>query len=176
VIGDPPSLAGGVHETTACVSPASAVTLAGALGGLAGTTNAKFEFGPVPTEFVACTQQTYWTGMSSALTVIGEVAPVPVFVGCAFGSLDEHVAVYPVIGSPPLLAGTVKATEALFTPAVAVAAVGAPGNVAGVTLLAVDSRPDPTPLVACTVHAYCVPLSRLPTVTGELVPVPVRVV
>jgi len=51
-----------------------------------------------------------------------------------------------------LLAGAVKLTVALLFPAVAVPIVGAPGTVAGVTLLeAADAAPVPTPLVAVTV-------------------------
>jgi hypothetical protein len=46
----------------------------------------------------------------------------------------------------------VKLTVALLFPAVAVPIVGAPGTVAGVTLLeAADAAPVPTPLVAVTV-------------------------
>ena len=53
---------------------------------------------------------------------------------------------------PPLLAGGVKVTVACALPAVAVPIVGAPGSVAGVTLLeAADAGPVPTAFVAVTV-------------------------
>lgn len=54
---------------------------------------------------------------------------------------------------PPLLAGTVKATNAVPLPEVAVPIVGAPGTVAGVTLLeAAEATPVPAKLVAVTVN------------------------
>ena len=59
---------------------------------------------------------------------------------------------YDVIALPPFEAGAVKLTVACALPAVAVAAVGAPGTVAGVTLLeGADAGPAPTALVAVTV-------------------------
>ena len=63
------------------------------------------------------------------------------------------VAVYTVIALPPFDAGTVKVTVAVVLPAVAATPVGAPGRVAGVTLLdANDAAPVPTELVAVTVN------------------------
>jgi hypothetical protein len=53
---------------------------------------------------------------------------------------------------PPFETGGVKLTVARALPAVAVAAVGAPGTVAGVTgLEAPDGGPVPTAFVAVTV-------------------------
>ncbi len=53
---------------------------------------------------------------------------------------------------PPLLPGAVKLTVACALPAVADTAVGAPGTVAGVTLLeAAEAALWPEPLVAFTV-------------------------
>ena len=53
---------------------------------------------------------------------------------------------------PPFEAGGVHDTEAEALPAVAVTLVGAPGTVAGVTLLEADEgAPVPTALVAVTV-------------------------
>ncbi len=63
------------------------------------------------------------------------------------------VAVYPVMALPPLLAGAVNVTVAWASPAVAAPMVGAPGTVAGVTLLeAVEAAPWPMALVAFTVN------------------------
>jgi hypothetical protein len=74
-----------------------------------------------------------------------------------------------------LLAGAVKLTVALLFPAVAVPIVGAPGTVAGVTLLeAADAAPVPTPLVAVTVKVYAVPLLSPLTARGLLAPLPVK--
>jgi hypothetical protein len=66
---------------------------------------------------------------------------------------------------PPLLTGATKVTLACVLPAVAVAPVGAPGTVAGVTL--VDGRDgalDPAAFVATTVNVYAVPLVNPVTV------------
>ena len=79
-----------------------------------------------------------------------------------------------MIALPPLLAGAVKVTDACALPPVAVPIVGAPGTVAGVTLLdAADAAPVPTALVAVTVKVYAVPLVSPVTVIGEAEPVPV---
>ena len=56
------------------------------------------------------------------------------------------------MAEPPLLAGAVKVTVAVALPPVAVAAVGAPGTVAGVTLLdAAEAALVPALLLAVTV-------------------------
>jgi hypothetical protein len=74
-----------------------------------------------------------------------------------------------------LLAGAVKLTVVLPFPAVAVPIVGAPGTVAGVTLLeAADAAPVPTPLVAVTVKVYAVPLLSPLTARGLPAPLPVK--
>jgi hypothetical protein len=58
-----------------------------------------------------------------------------------------------VIALPPLLAGAVQLTVASALPVVTVTIVGAPGTVAGVTLLeAAEADPVPTALVAFTVN------------------------
>jgi hypothetical protein len=46
---------------------------------------------------------------------------------------------------------------------------GGPGTVLGVTITELDAGPLPLPLVARTVHAYCVPLLRPITVTVNVV-------
>ena len=67
-----------------------------------------------------------------------------------------------------------KLTVACWLPAVAVTAVGAPGTVAGVTLLeAADAGPVPIALVAVTVKVYAVPFVRPVTVIGLDAPVAV---
>jgi len=54
---------------------------------------------------------------------------------------------------PPFEAGGVKLTDALALPGCAVTPVGAPGFVAGVTLLeGLEAGPVPTALVAVTVN------------------------
>ena len=84
------------------------------------------------------------------------------------------VTVYDVIALPPFEAGGVKLTVACALPAVAVPIVGAPGTVAGVTLLeAADAGPVPIALVAVTVKVYTVPFVRPVTVIGLDAPVAV---
>jgi len=64
----------------------------------------------------------------------------------------DEVTVYPVMAEPPSLTGTVHDTTAEALPAVADAAVGAPGTVAGVTAYeGADAGPVPEMLVAVTV-------------------------
>ena len=67
-----------------------------------------------------------------------------------------------------------KLTVACALPAVALTPVGAPGTVAGVTLLEGDDAGlVPALLVAVTVNVYAVPLVSPVTVMGLLGPVPV---
>ena len=62
-----------------------------------------------------------------------------------------EVAVYDVIGVPPLDAGAVKLTVACIFPAVAVPIVGAPGTTSGVKLLeAADAALVPLAFFAVT--------------------------
>ena len=72
------------------------------------------------------------------------------------------------MAEPPLLPGGVKVTETEEFPAVAVPIVGAPGTVAGVTLLdAAEGGPFPTPFVASTVHVTATPFVSPETTIGE---------
>ena len=71
---------------------------------------------------------------------------------------------------PPLLTGGVKATVAEALPPIAAPMVGAPGTVAGVTLLdAAEGAPLPFALVAVTVNVYAVPLASPVTLHGDTV-------
>ena len=71
-------------------------------------------------------------------TVMGLDAPEAVMLP------GVDVTVYEVMGLPPFEAGGVKLTVACALPAVAVPIVGAPGTVAGVTLLeGTDAGPVP---------------------------------
>jgi hypothetical protein len=65
----------------------------------------------------------------------------------------EDVAVYPLIGLPPVLAGAVQETRAEALPGTAPTPVGAPGTAAGVTGdEAAEAGPVPTAFVAVTVN------------------------
>ena len=62
-----------------------------------------------------------------------------------------EVTVYEMMGLPPFEAGAVKLTVACVFPALAATPVGAPVNVAGVTLFeGLDAGPVPIALVAFT--------------------------
>jgi hypothetical protein len=79
-----------------------------------------------------------------------------------------------VIADPPLLAGAAKLTETPAFAGVTVPIVGAPGTVAGVTLLeAADAAPVPALLVAVTLNVYATLLLKPATVMGLEEPVPV---
>lgn len=104
----------------------------------------------------------------SPVTVIGELAPVPV----SPPGLD--VSVYEVIAEP-LFGAAVKAIDAVVLPGVAVSPVAAPGTVNGVTAeLAAEGGEFPAALVATTVNVYAVPFVKPVTVSGDEAPVAVR--
>ncbi len=87
----------------------------------------------------------------NAVTVNGDPAPEADLVTPAL--LDVQVAVYPVIGDPPLLAGAVNATTIWPTPGVAPVTDGAPGAPAVTTARdGADAGPIPTRFLATTVH------------------------
>ncbi len=99
--------------------------------------------------------------------MIGPAAALAVWPPLAGVVRSVAVTVYEEMAEPPLEAGGVKATTAEALPAVAVPMVGAPGRVAGTTVLeARDDGPAPTPLVAVTVKVYVSPLVRPVTVIG----------
>src|SRR5271166_1728211 len=121
-----PDWEGAVNETVAEPSPATAVVPVGAPGGVQGRRGTTLFEGadgfPAPTTLTACTVKLY---------VLPGVRPVTAQV---VAPVVEHVtppgldlATYPVIGLPPSLAGAVQLTCADACPAVATAAVGAPG-------------------------------------------------
>jgi hypothetical protein len=105
-----------------------------------------FDAGPIPTEFVAVTVKVYVFSTISPFTVTGLDVPDPV------APPGLAVTVYEVMGLPPAEAGALKLTVAVSLAPFAFTPVGAPGSVAGVTLLdAVDAGPVPTAFVALTV-------------------------
>ncbi len=79
---------------------------------------------PVPAELVAVTVKVYASPLLRPVTVIGELAPVPV------KPPGFAVTVYPLIAAPPVFAGAVKVTLASVLPAVAVPMTGAAGTTA----------------------------------------------
>lgn len=162
-----PLEAGAVHDTVACVSPATALTPVGASGtvGLGITDVDGSDAGPVPTLFVAVTVNVY-AFPSVRLTTAAEVAP-PVVAVIPSG---DDVTVYMVIALPPLDGGAVHVTVACVSPGTALTAVGAPGAVAGVTAgEGKDAGPVPTVLAAVTVKVYAVPSTR-PDTSADVVP------
>ena len=99
VIGEPPSLTGAVHDTTADALPGTAVTPVGAPGTAAGVTAAEAaDGGEVPTALVAVTVNVYAVPLVRPNTV--ELRPgvvIPVHAGHA----GDDAIVYPVIAEPP---------------------------------------------------------------------------
>jgi len=161
VIAEPPLLAGAVQVTTAEAFPGVADTAVGAPGTVLGVTAALGDdAGEVPAALVAVTVNVYAVPLVRPVTV-AVVAPVVV----AVLPPGLEIAVYPVTGEPPLLAGAVHDTTAAALLGVADTPVGAPGTVLGVTgVLAADAVEVPAALVAVTVNVYAVPLVRPVTV------------
>ena len=127
VIAEPPLLAGATHDTVADVLPATAVTDVGApgtVGALGVTGDEAADGAPVPTLFAAVTTNVYAVPLVKPLTTT-DVAPEIV----AVAPPGVAVAVYEVIGEPPLFEGATHDTVAAPFPATAVTAVGAPGTV-----------------------------------------------
>ena len=100
--------------------------------------------GPVPTAFIALTEQPYKVLLVSPETTMGLLLPLP----------DRElpgtvqVAVYPVMTDPPSELGAAKAIEACPSPGVTVVIVGAPGAVAvavGGFGIGVGDEPPPPP-------------------------------
>jgi hypothetical protein len=144
----PPLLLGAVKVTLAWALPGVAVPIVGAPGavGLGVTLLLVAEAAPTPMALVAVTVKVYAVPLVRPATVTGLLVPVPVMLP------GLEVAVYKVIGAPPLELGAVNHTAALTLPPTGTPMVGAPGTVPGVTLLlATDAGPVPTALVAVTV-------------------------
>lgn len=121
----------------------------------------------LPITLVAITVHVTAVPLVNPLTVMGDAPPLLL--------LPPQVAVYPLMTAPPLEGDAVNAMVTCPLPAVAMPMVGAPGTVAGVTLLDVpDAAPVPTALVAVTLNVYAVPLLSPLTVSGDIEPEPVR--
>jgi hypothetical protein len=78
--------------------------------------------GPVPWPLVAVTVKVYAVPLDKPVTTTGEDAPVPV------NPPGDEVTVYVVIALDPTFVGSVKATDAWASPAVAVPIIGALGK------------------------------------------------
>ena len=124
---------------------ALAATIVGAPGTVAGVTVFDgADAGPVPTALVAVTVKVYAAPLVRPATVMGDAAPL------ALMPPGEELAVYDVIGEPPLETGGVNVIVACPFPAVAVPMMGAPGTAPGVALTAAEAGPVPKAFVAVT--------------------------
>ena len=136
--------------------PDTALTFVGAAGEPTITASDGADAAPVPMALVAWTVHEYVAPVVKPVTVNGDTAPVCTPVAPPL--VDPHVAVYPVMALPPLLAGAVNVTVSepvavVVDPDTAFTPVGASGAVTGVTALdAADGGPVPTAFVAVTVH------------------------
>ena len=161
----PPLDGGAVNVAVACVFPGVTPEIVGAPGTVAGVTVFDAADGAlVPALFVAVTVQLTGVPFVRPVTTIGDPAPDAL--------CEPHVAVYAVIAAPPFEPGAVKETVTCAFPATALAPVGAPGTVAGVTLIGAEAAPVPIAFVALTVHATGEPLTRPATTIGDVVPEP----
>ena len=119
-----PFAAGATKATAILPSPWVRVGWAGWLGAPTINDEEATDSRLLPLTFVAWTVHAYDEPLVSALTVIGEVGPVP--VPRVPPLLDVHVAVYPVIGLPPF-AGATNATPIDPAPVATVGGAGAVG-------------------------------------------------
>ena len=176
VIAEPPLDAGAVNATVADVGPVAVTApIPGAPGGPGMVTWADAEDAvEVPAAFVAVTVNAYEVPAASPVTVI---VPDPAWVTVPVIPPVSEVAVYLVIGEPPLDAGAVNATVADVDPETFTAPmVGAPGTVTGVTGAdGADADEVPPALVAVAVNVYAVPLVRPVTSQDPDSPVTVHV-
>lgn len=176
VIAEPPFDAGAVNAIVADVEPnAATAPIPGAPGGPRVVNGADgADAAEVPAAFVAVTVNVYEVLAVSPVTVI---VPEPAWDTVPVTEPVSEVAVYLVIGEPPLDAGAVNATVADVDPAAATAPmVGAPGTVAGVTgAEAADAAEVPPAFVAVAVNVYAVPLVRPVTSQDPDSPVTVHV-
>ena len=111
VTGEPPLLAGGVHDNVACPFPAIAPTPVGAPGTVGADDGVTLfddaDAGPVPTALVAFTVNVYAVPFDSPENTV-EVTFPTVLVAPP----GDAVTVYPVTGEPPSLAGGDHDTDA----------------------------------------------------------------
>jgi len=148
VIGLPPFDAGALQLSATCPLPAVAVRPVGepgTPGGVAGVADAGVDAGPVPTAFVAVTVNVY------AVPLVSPVIVHPRVAVAQLAPPGDAVAVYPVIGLPPVDDGAVHVRATWPLPAVGVRPAGAPGAVAGVADTGDDAGPVPAAFVAVTV-------------------------
>ena len=124
----------------------------------------------LPIALMAFTVNVYATPSVNPV-IVQEVAEV--VLQCLLVSCTA-VAIYPVIAEPPLTPGAVHETVACSVPAVAVALLGAPGTVFGITAAeGEDAGLVPWEFVAVTVKVYEVPFVK-PVTTQEVVEVEVQ--
>lgn len=164
-------LAGAIHETLACASPAVPVTAVGAPGTVRGVMAAEVaDAAPVPAALMAETLNVYAVPLTRPVTVrVTPLLPVSATaVVHVVPSVDLSMR-YPVTALPPLLAGAVqdRLTEAF--PPVPETAVGTSGTVRGVTDTADDSVPLPAAFTARSLTWYVVPLTRSGIAIGLVV-------
>src|SRR5665213_1333138 len=146
---DAPPVRGAVQPTTDCVPPPLVPdTPVGAPGEPWVSELEAADAGPAPVVLVAVTLNVY-TVLAVRNETVQEVVAAVVQVWPPL-----EVTVYPVMADPPLEAGAVQDTASapVVDVAVAVAAVGAPGAVAGTAAAdGAEALPVPAAFVAVTV-------------------------
>ena len=111
-----------------------ALVIFGATNAAVGVTNTVPDAAPAPAALVAVTEQVYCVPLASPDTNIGEVALLPI------KPLGLQVALYCVIGLPPVFTGSVNERLAWATPPTAAPMVGAPGSDASMVTACVTCR------------------------------------
>ena len=171
VIVAPPFEAGAVQVTVAEALPATAETVLGALGAVAGITGAdKSEATELPMAFFAITVNVIAVPLVNPLIVA--VKTLPTFSAVPM----DGVTVYPVIAEPPSEDGAVHDTVAKVFPATAKMSVGASATVAGVIgAEGEEGKELSTEFIACTVNVTGVPLVRLLYTVVKTLPTSIEV-
>ena len=156
------------HETSREPFCDTTETSVGSLGAAAGVPVTAPSLFVVPMAFVAETLTRYAVPFVKPMR--SQVVELPSVVHVTGVSLPcAAVTVYPVIDDPPSL-GADQLTDKDPLDAATMMSVGAPGVVAGVPSIEVDGELTPALLVAVTVIAYVVPLTKPDTSQLDAVP------
>lgn len=151
VMVEPPLLPGGETDTLSAWLPLQVTEgIVGAPGTFGAVNDADAEAGPVPTSFVAVTEQRYAFPRVRPVTSNGLDAPKPEPAVPPF--VEAHAASYRLIAEPPS-AGAENAIETCWLPGLTLVRTGGPGTAAGTKVAeAADAGPVPTSFVAVAVH------------------------
>ena len=167
MITEPPVFIGALHASASCALPLVTVTEVGAAGVVFGVTVVPALATLVPNALVAVSVTAYSRPLTNSPMVQVSAPVFHVQVRAVSAGVPDAVAVavYRVIGEPPIFVGAVKVTTALWFPAVTLVIAGTPGAPRTSRILEAEVKePTPTPFFDATRKMYFLPASRLVTV------------